>query len=61
MVSSHSKIFRNLNQSQALSSSNLVSKKSVSDFSLHQQWSNKEGWKTTLNNLRLIIGLFHSR
>jgi len=55
MISSHSKTFSNLNQSSALSSSNLVSKKSVSDFSLHQQWSNKEGWKTTLNNLRLII------
>ncbi len=28
---------------------------SISDFTLHQQWSNKGGWKTTLNNLRLII------
>ena len=55
MVSSYSQAFRNLNQSSALSSSNLVSKEFFSDFSLHQQWSNKEGWKTTLNNLRLII------
>ena len=55
MISSHSQAFSNLNQSSALSSSNFVSKESVSDFSVHQQWSNKEGWKTTLNNLRLII------
>ena len=55
MISSHSQAFSNLNQSSALSSSKGTSKGSVSDFSLHQQWSNQEGWKTTLNNLRLII------
>ena len=55
MISSHSQTFGNLNQSQALSSYNVASKKSISDFSFHQQWSNKERWKTTLNNLRLII------
>ena len=55
MISSHSQAFSNLNQSSTLSNSNIVSKDSVSSFSLHQQWSNKEGWKTTLNNLRLII------
>ena len=55
MISFHSQAFGNLNQSQALSSSKKASKESVSDFSLHQQWSNREGWKTTLNNLRLII------
>ena len=55
MISSHFQAFSNLNQSSALSSSKGTSKGSVSDFSLHQQWSNQEGWKTTLNNLRLII------
>jgi SRSO17 transposase len=55
MVSSHSKVFCDLNQSQALSNSNISSKESVVNFTLHQQWSNEEGWKTTLNNFRLII------
>ena len=55
MISSHSQAFSNLNQSSTSSNSNIVSKESVSNFSFHQQWSNKEGWKTTLNNLRLII------
>ena len=55
MVSSHSKVFCDLNQSQALSTPKLRVKNSISDFNLHQQWSNQGGWKTTLNNLRLII------
>ena len=55
MISFHSQAFSNLNQSSTSSNSNIVSKESVSNFYLHQQWSNKEGWKTTLNNLRLII------
>ena len=55
MVSSHSKVFSDLNQSQALSNSNISSEESIADFSLHQQWSDKKGWKTTLNNFRLII------
>ena len=55
MVSSYSKVFRNLNQSQSSSSFDTSSNKSIANFSLHQQWSNKSGWKTTLNNLRLII------
>ena len=45
MVSSHSKILCDLTSIQ----------EPVVDFSLHSQWSNKAGWKTTLNNLRLII------
>ncbi len=45
MVSSHSKSLCDLSQFQD----------SVADFSLHPQWSNQRGWKTTLNNLRLII------
>ena len=55
MVSSHSKVFYNLNQSQALSNSQPTTEDSISNFTFHQRWSNKEGWKTTLNNLRLII------
>ena len=55
MVSSHCSIFLNLNQSQALSDSNLQSQQSIADYTFHPQWSNKEGWKTTLNNFRLII------
>jgi hypothetical protein len=55
MVSSHSQDLCSLNQSQALSSSKGASKESIADFTLHSQWSNKRGWKPTLNNLRLII------
>ncbi len=45
MISSHSKVLCNLSRMQ----------EPVTDFSLHPQWSDKDGWKTTLNNLRLII------
>ena len=55
MVSSHSKIFCQLNQSQTLFDSKVQAKQPISNFVLHQQWSNQAGWKTTLNNLRLII------
>jgi SRSO17 transposase len=55
MVSSHSKIFGQLNQSQTLSNFKAQAGESISNFTLHPQWSNIGGWKTTLNNLRLII------
>ena len=55
MISSHSTVFCDLNQSQALSNTQFPTEDSISDFTLHQQWSNKVGWKITLNNLRLII------
>jgi SRSO17 transposase len=55
MISSHSKVFCNLNESLALSNLKLRAEDSISNFTLHQQWSNKGVWKTTLNNLRLII------
>jgi SRSO17 transposase len=55
MISCHSKVFCDLNQSQALSTPELRVENSISEFNLHQQWSNQGGWKTTLNNLRLII------
>ena len=45
MISSHSKVLCDLTQMQ----------KSAVNFSFHPQWSGKSGWKTTLNNLRLII------
>ncbi len=55
MISSHAKVFSDLNQYQALSDSNISDQESIADFSLHQQWSDKKGWKATLNNFRLII------
>ena len=56
MISSYSKVFCDLNQSQALSTPPKAQAESlIPHFNLHQQWSNQPGWKTTLNNLRLII------
>lgn len=55
MVSSSSEVFVKLNQSQALLASKIFRKHDIQNFNLHQQWSDKGGWKTTLNNLRLII------
>ena len=46
MVSFHSKIFRELNQTQALSNSNLRLQESIADCTFHPQWSNKESWKS---------------
>ncbi|MEN9520093.1 MAG: hypothetical protein RLZZ381_2681 [Cyanobacteriota bacterium] len=40
--------------STVLCNSSQVSE-SVVDFTFHPQWSDREGWKTTLNNFRLII------
>ena len=55
MVTFHSKAFSNLNQSQCLSTSKSPKEKFIPNFNLHPQWSKEVGWKTTLNNLRLII------
>ncbi len=55
MISSHSKVFYNLNESLVLSNLKFRTEDSISDFTIHQQWSDKGLWKTTLNNLRLII------
>ena len=55
MVSSYSEVFCDLNQSQALSTPKAQAENLIPHFNLHQQWSNQPGWKTTLNNLRLII------
>ena len=46
MVSSHSKVFCDLNQSQTLSNSKVQTEVSISNFTLHQQWSNQGGWKS---------------
>ena len=45
MISSYSQVLSNLNS---------VSQP-VADFAIHPQWSDLRGWKSTLNNLRLII------
>ena len=55
MISSHAKVFRKLKQYQALSDSKISEQESIADFFLHQQWSDKQGWKATLNNFRLIV------
>ena len=55
MISVHSKVFGDLNLDRALSDSNISDQESIANFALHQQWSDKEGWKSTLNNFRLII------
>jgi len=53
MISLNSAAFLALNQSQQLESTR-QDNNSV-DFSKHQQWNHKSGWKNTLNNLRLIV------
>lgn len=55
MISSHSKIFSRLNNSQSSSDFNTASNNTITNLVLHPQWSTQGGWKTTLNNLRLII------
>ena len=51
MISLNSKVFGSLAQSQSVSNSDEV----LTDFPRHQQWNYQGGWKTTLNNLRLLI------
>jgi SRSO17 transposase len=53
MISLNSPAFLALNQSRKLDSTR-QDNNSV-DFSKHQQWNHKSGWKNTLNNLRLIV------
>ena len=52
MISSHSKVFYDLNKSLALSNPEPRVEDSISDFTLHQQWSNKGGWKSAPPALR---------
>ena len=52
VVSLNSQPFLSLNQQQT---SKVENKKNSVDFSIHQQWECGNGWKNTLNNLRLIL------
>jgi hypothetical protein len=51
MVSLTNNAFQELNQSHLDSET----EKLVKNFSAHQQWNHDNGWKNSLNNLRLII------
>lgn len=51
MISLKSKIFCNLTRSKSPANSGEV----LTNICRHQQWNYQEGWKNTLNNLRLII------
>ncbi len=55
MISSLAELFSPLNKSLTLSVCSIPSQEIVTDFFRHQQWSNQGRWKTSLNNLRLII------
>ena len=52
MISLNSPAFLSLNQPR---STDAEIKNTTADFSIHQQWNHKVGWKNVLNNLRLII------
>ena len=51
MISLNSKVFGSLNQAQIAPNSDEVH----TNFPCHQHWHHQGGWKTTLNNLRLLI------
>lgn len=53
MISLNSPAFLALHQSHQIETK--VQKSNWVDFSNHQQWNHKSGWKNVLNNLRLII------
>jgi SRSO17 transposase len=52
MISLNSQAFGLLNQAHPTDSE---IQNPTADFSVHQQWNHKVGWKNVLNNLRLII------
>ena len=52
MISLNSEVFQSLSQCSQRDSE---SQKNTTNFSTHQQWNHKDGWKNVLNNLRLII------
>jgi SRSO17 transposase len=52
MISLNSPAFLSLNRPR---STEAEIKNTTNDFSIHQQWNHKVGWKNVLNNLRLII------
>jgi SRSO17 transposase len=53
MISLNSPALLGLNKSRKIETE--LQENSSVDFSNHQQWNHKCGWKNTLNNLRLII------
>jgi hypothetical protein len=53
MISLNSPAFLALHQSARIETE--VQKSNSVDFSNHQQWNHKNGWKNVLNNLRLIV------
>ena len=53
MISLNSPAFLSLSQSAQISSK--VKEDNSVNFSNHQQWNHKNGWKNILNNLRLIV------
>jgi SRSO17 transposase len=53
MISLNSKAFLSLNQSTPIEQE--ILKRNSEKFSNHEQWNQENGWKNTLNNLRLII------
>ncbi len=55
MISSQTKVLCSLNYSATHSNFSDGKDEFEANFTRHQQWSNQGGWKTTLNNLRLII------
>ncbi|MBE9171519.1 hypothetical protein IQ238_29920 [Pleurocapsales cyanobacterium LEGE 06147] len=59
MISSQTKVFYALNQPAAYSNSPDEPDETETYLTAHQQWSNQGGWKSTLNNLRLVIQPFH--
>jgi hypothetical protein len=52
MISLSSEVFRSLSQCNQRDSE---SQKNTTNFSTHQKWNHKDGWKNVLNNLCLII------
>ena len=52
MISLNSQAFLSLNHNNITENRNV---NNSADFSIHQQWNHKAGWKNTLNNIRLII------
>ncbi|HEY9903392.1 MAG TPA: IS701 family transposase [Candidatus Sericytochromatia bacterium] len=53
MISLNSSAFLGLNQSRQVKTE--VKDSSCVDFSNHKGWNHENGWKNTLNNLRLIV------
>jgi len=53
MISLNSLALESLNQSHQIGAS--LTESNAVNFALHQQWNHQNGWKNSLNNLRLIV------